>query len=122
MAEKVIIEACVFYVHDGRVAIELQEVSRVFDRAVYDGRNTLQLWEADGSVCLVENIVPEVREVLGKAAGVLVVNRDEKGDVDGGYLIRLTVDGASEFDDCFAENAKKCYEEVVENLLSDSSL
>lgn len=118
MAENLIVEECVFYVHDGRVAIELPGVSRTFERAVYDGKNTLQLFEADGSVCVAENIVPEVRDVLGKTAGVLIVNRDEAGDVAGGYLVKLAADGSLGFDDRFAEEAGKCYEEVARRFVS----
>ena len=118
MAENLIVEECVFYVHDGRVAIELPGVSRTFERAVYDGKNTLQLFEADGSVCLAENIVPEVRDVLGKTAGVLIVNRDEAGDVAGGYLVKLAADGSLGFDDRFAEEAGKSNEEVARRFVS----
>ena len=92
MVETLTIEECVFYVHDGRAAVELPGVSRMFERAAYDGKNTLRLWGTDGSVCVAENIVPEVRDVLGKSAGVLVVNRDEKGDIAGGYLLKLIPD------------------------------
>lgn len=109
MAETLTIEECVFYVHDGRAAVELPGVSRLFERAAYDGKNTLRLWGTDGSVCVAENIVPEVRDVL-------VVNRDEKGDIAGGYLLKLIVAGAAEADDRFAEEAKKCYEEVIRSL------
>lgn len=44
MAETLTIEECVFYVHDGRAAVELPGVSRLFERAAYDGKNTLRLW------------------------------------------------------------------------------
>lgn len=122
MVETLTIEECVFYVHDGRAAVELPGVSRMFERAAYDGKNTLRFWGTDGSVCVAENIVPEVRDVLGKSAGVLVVNRDEKGDIAGGYLLKLIVAGAAEADDRFAEEAKKCYEEVIRSLQPDRFL
>lgn len=105
-----IVDDCLFYVNGNKVAFETAEQSGEFKLAVYDGKNTIVLFDESKNVYLVHNIVPDVREALGQIKELLIIERDAENEVSDGYLVKLNIDNRLEFEDNFAKDSEELYD------------
>jgi len=101
---------CNFYVYENDVALEVYEDFKA-DKVVYDGKNTIVLLDNARGSFLVQNIVPEIRELFVKDKDLMIIHtRDD--EIEDVYELKINVNKNSIFEDDFYDKAKAFFEKV----------
>lgn len=112
MENVIFIENACFYVKDGQVAVSFADTAVLAERTVYDGKNTLALYGIDGKIYVVQNIVPDVREILKKSQNIMVV-LEQGGKIAGAYEVFLLINDSLDFEDNFNQEAKGFFADML---------
>ena len=106
------IKNCYFYVNEGEVALEVFDEFKA-DKVVYDGKNTLVLFDGDKGCFIVKNILPNIRKLLKDDVDLLVIHSKDD-EIEDVYELKIKVNKDTIFKDDFYEKAQEFFEKVYQ--------